>query len=115
VKKLPFVGVENACRSQMVKTFFNNLAGGKAKAVAVMQEIGIDISRQKPKLLTANMVKGAYNVVIAVVAPMSVPCFQWKQKIGKLKILRENLQKGREIREEIRGCVKRVIEKLGLR
>ena len=62
----------------MAEAFFNKYASGKAfaisagtkpadqvnpKAVEVMKEIGIDISKQKPKLLTTQMMKEADRII----------------------------------------------------
>jgi len=78
LKKVLFICAENACRSQMAEAFFNKYASGKAfaisagtkpadqvnpKAVEVMKEIGIDISKQKPKLLTTQMMKEADRII----------------------------------------------------
>lgn len=64
--KVAFVCVHNSCRSQMAEGFAKQLGSDvlevfsagtetyaqiKPKAVEVMQEIGIDISQQYPKLL----------------------------------------------------------------
>jgi len=79
MKTVLFVCVENACRSQMAEGLFNQLASGKAKAISagtrpaervnpsavkVMKEIGIDISKQRPKLLTQGMIEDADKVVL---------------------------------------------------
>jgi len=81
ITKLPkvlFVCVHNAGRSQMAEAFFNRLAKGKAQAfsagtkpldavepmvVEAMQEVGIDIRGNRPKILTSQMVKQADLVV----------------------------------------------------
>ncbi len=69
MKKVLFVCIENACRSQMAKGFFNNFtknafadsAGTQPSetvnsvAVKVMNEIGIDIANNKPKNLSFEM------------------------------------------------------------
>ena len=131
MKRVLFVCVENACRSQMAEALFNKLANGKAiatsagtkpskrvdsKAVAVMQEVGIDISRQKPKLLTADMVKEADKVVTmgcgANVCPvLPVETEEWQIEDPSEK----SIEKFREIREEIKRRVERLITELSLR
>lgn len=73
MKTVLFICVHNSGRSQMAEGYFNKMAEGKAKAisagsqpadkvnpvaVAVMREVGIDISRNKPKLLTLEMMEG---------------------------------------------------------
>jgi arsenate reductase len=71
MKKVLFVCVENSCRSQMAKGFFNNLsktdcadsAGTEPAenvnqtAIQVMNEVNIDISQERPKLITSQMNK----------------------------------------------------------
>ncbi len=77
-KKVLFVCVHNSGRSQMAEAFFNQIAGNKAKVfsagtqsvseinptvVKVMREAGLDISHQKPKLLTLEMMENADRVI----------------------------------------------------
>ncbi len=75
MKTVIFACVHNAGRSQMAAAFFNQLADrSKAQAVsagtepglrvhpevlAVMQEVGIDLSDAKPQRLTEELAKGA--------------------------------------------------------
>jgi len=77
--KVIFACVHNAGRSQMAAAFFNQLAAPeKAEAIsagtepgervhpdvqAVMQEIGIDLSRVKPQKLTEELAKDAQLLV----------------------------------------------------
>jgi len=79
VKTVIFACVENAGRSQMAAEFFNQLADPSlASAVSAgtrpasqvhsevaiaMREVGIDVSAAKPKLLTPELVEGAYLLV----------------------------------------------------
>jgi len=79
VKRVIFACVHSAGRSQMAAAFFNALAdGAKARAlsagtqpgervhpevVAVMQEIGIDLSKAQPQRLTPELAKGAALLV----------------------------------------------------
>ncbi len=123
--------VENACRSQMAEAFLNKIANGKAtatsagtkpskevhaKAVVVMQEVGINIGRQRPKLLTANMVKEADRVVtmgcaadVCSVFPIETEDWQIEDPSEK------SIEKFREIRDEIKRRVERLIKELGFR
>ena len=73
--KVIFACVHNAGRSQMAAAFFNQLADGtKAEAIsagtepglrvhpevlAVMQEVGIDLSNAKPQKLTQELAEDA--------------------------------------------------------
>lgn len=77
MKKILFVCVENACRSQMAEAFFNRMSktarassagtkptsGVNPLAVQVMKEIGIDLTNAKPKLLTLEMLDAADRVI----------------------------------------------------
>jgi len=78
VKKVLFVCVENAGRSQMAEAFANLYGKGKLVAssagimladrvnptvVEVMREKGIDISMNKPKLLTTKMAEEADKII----------------------------------------------------
>lgn len=124
-----FVCVHNSGRSQIAEAFFNHLAGKDATAysagtqpaseinptvVQVMREAGLDISRQKPKLLTLAMMKsagrlitmgcGAENVCPAAIVPMED--WQIEDPEGK------PVGRVREIREEIRNKVAALIKEL---
>lgn len=77
-KTILFVCVENAGRSQMAEGFFNKYApkgyravsagtkpAGQVNPLAVqaMKEAGIDIGRQKSKIITDDMIRGAAKAV----------------------------------------------------
>ena len=77
-KKILFICVENAGRSQMAEGFFKKFAPREYEvlsagtkpidsinplAVEVMKEVGIDITRQKPKIISDDMIKSSYKVV----------------------------------------------------
>lgn len=120
---------ENARRSQMAEAFLNELSKGKAvaasagdrpalgvdpKAIEVMKEVGIDISRQRPKPLTMKMVEDADVVVTmgcgADVCPM-VPkaAEEWRieDPAGR------STAKFREVRDEIHRRVEKLVESFG--
>ena len=79
MKKIIFACVHNAGRSQMAAAFFNRLADPvKARAVsagtqpgervhpevvAAMQEVGIDLSGERPQRLTPELAAGAALLV----------------------------------------------------
>jgi protein-tyrosine-phosphatase len=77
-KTVVFVCIHNSGRSQMAEAFFNQTAQGKALAlsagtqpgdkinpmvVEAMRETGIDISRNKPKMLTMEMIEKADKMI----------------------------------------------------
>lgn len=123
-----FVCVENACRSQMAEAFFNKLAK-KARAssagtkpaphvnplaVQVMNEVGIDISHARPKLLTLEMLKHADRVItmgctVGDVCPGAmVETEDWKieDPVGK------PIEKFREVRKLIKRKVEKLINEI---
>jgi len=129
MKKVLFVCVHNSGRSQMAEAFFNKLAAGKASAssagtdpapqvnpvaVEAMREMGIDISRQKPKALTFEMVEKADRVVtmgcgVEGVCPASfVHTEDWEldDPAGK------PLDEVRRIRDQIRARVTELLKEL---
>ncbi|WP_378738155.1 arsenate reductase ArsC [Nocardia brasiliensis] len=123
-----FVCVHNAGRSQMAAAFLTHLAGdaievrsaGSAPAdsinpaaVEAMAELGIDISAQSPKILTADAV-AASDVVITMGCGDACPYFpgvsyrDW--------VLADPAGKGidavRPIRDEIRDRIEKLIAEL---
>lgn len=77
-KKILFVCVENAGRSQMAEGFFRKHAPSGYEpqsagteptsainplAIDVMKEIGIDISNQQPKIISDSMIQQSFRVV----------------------------------------------------
>jgi arsenate reductase len=88
-----FVCVHNAGRSQMAAGWLSHLAGGRIEvrsagsepadqinpvAVAAMREAGIDITRNRPKLLTTDAVRTA-DVVITMGCGDTCPIFPGKR------------------------------------
>jgi arsenate reductase (thioredoxin) len=127
MKKVLFVCVENAGRSQMAEAFANRYgkdkfivssAGNKPAdkvnpiVVEAMKETGIDISMNKPKLLNFQMAQendlvitmGCDNQGICP-GPFFKETINWKLEDPKGK----PLEKVREIRDEIERRVKGLI------
>ena len=88
-----FVCVHNAGRSQMAAGFLTHLSRGRVEvrsagsipgdqvnpsAVAAMAEVGIDISAQRPKILTTDAVQ-ASDVVITMGCGDACPIFPGKR------------------------------------
>ena len=128
-KTVLFVCVHNSGRSQIAEAFFNHLAKGKALAisagtqpaneinpvvVAVMREIDIDISRNKPKALTMDMVEKADRMITmgcgdeaGAVCPASfIETEDWALEDPK----GESLQEVRKIRDEIKTRVAKLLD-----
>ena len=127
MKTVLFVCVGNSGRSQMAEAFFNELARGRAKAVSAgtnpaqsvapdvvqaMKEVGIDISNNRPKPLTEEMLAQADRMVTMGcgaegVCPVSfVPTEDWALEDPKGK----SLEQVRKIRDEIKTKVAKMLE-----
>jgi len=132
MKVVLFVCVHNSGRSQMAEAFFNQLAKGKAQAysagtqpadtvnsvvVEAMREVGIDISGNKPKALTMDMVEKADKMITMgcgaeaeAVCPASfVETEDWSLEDPEGK----TLQQVRRIRTEINNRVVKLLAELG--
>lgn len=127
MKRVLFVCVENAGRSQMAEAFANHYGKGKLVAqsagimiadqvnpmvVEVMKEKGIDISKNKPKLLTMEMAQQVDQVITmgcsaeqVCPAPMLKNVIDWKLEDPKGKPVEEV----RKIRDEIEKRVLKLI------
>ncbi len=123
MKRVLFVCVENAGRSQMAEAFANRYGKGKIVAssagvklaervnplvIEAMKEKGIDISTNKPRLLTVEMAKEADQVITMgcsvqqfCPAPLVKNVIDWNLEDPKDK----PIQKVREIRDEIERSV----------
>lgn len=131
MKHVLFLCVQNAARSQMAEAFFNTLAKGKAfaksagdkpadrvnpLAVQAMSEVGIDISGNRPKKVTAEMVEEADVVVLmgcpenaCPITPKEVVDWQIEDPTGK------TIEKVREIRDQIRRKVEDLLVELNVK
>lgn len=131
-KKVLFVCVENAGRSQMAEGFFRKYApdgwipisaGSRPTpeinpvAVETMKEIGIDISKQKPKELSEELIRSSFlKVSMGCIDQTECPSvflgnFQdWGIEDPKGK----PIEKVREIRNEIEKKIKELVTSLEL-
>ena len=127
MKRILFVCIENAGRSQMAEAFANYYGKGKlivssagnkpAEKVnpvvgEAMKEKGLDISMNKPKLLTFQMAQDADLIVTMgcndqgiCPGPFFKPTVDWKLEDPKGK----PIEKVRGIREEIARRVQNLI------
>jgi len=115
----------------MAEALFNYLSNGTIQAysagtkpasyvdhavIGAMQEIGIDISAQRPKMLTPEMIDDADKVItmgcgIEAVCPATfVPTEDWELEDPE----GQPIEKVREIREKIEEKVKNLIEGIQL-
>ena len=123
-----FVCVHNAGRSQMAAAFLAQLAGdrievrsaGSAPAGAVnpvaaeaMKEVGVDISAQAPKLLTADAVRAA-DVCVTMGCGDACPVFPGKRYLDWELDDPAGLplERVRPIRDEIERRVRTLIAEL---
>jgi len=130
MKKVLFVCVENAGRSQMAEAFAKYYGKGKIEAlsagtmpskevnplvVEVMREKGIDISGNKPKLVNTQIIQEADAVIVMgcgaqgfCPAPLLKKVVDWELEDPKDK----PIEKVREIRDEIGKRTKKLIDKI---
>jgi protein-tyrosine-phosphatase len=117
-KRILFVCVHNAGRSQMAAGFMRELGGDRVEvlsagsapkdsinpvAVEAMAEVGIDIADQKPKILTSESVQ-ASDVVITMGCGDACPYYpgkryeDWKlddpagQSLETVKVIRDEIK-----------------------
>ena len=130
MKKILFVCVENAGRSQMAEAFARQYGGDrfvissagnkpaeKVNPIVVdaLKEKGVDISVNKPKLLTFQMAQDADLIVTMgcndqgiCPGPFFKPTVDWALEDPKGKPIEEV----REIRDDIERRVQKLIEEL---
>jgi len=129
MKTVLFVCVHNSGRSQMAEAFFDKLAKGRAKGLSAgtqpaeavnpvvieaMREIGIDISHNKPKALTMEMLEQADRVITMgcgaeAVCPASfVETEDWALEDPQGKTLPDV----RKIRDEIKDRIVKLIKEM---
>ena len=123
-----FVCVHNAGRSQMAAAFLTHLSQGRVEvrsagsqpadqvnpaAVTAMAEVGIDITAEKPKVLTDQAVV-ASDVVVTMGCGDACPFYPGKRYEDW--VLEDPAGRGveavRPIRDEIRGRVEALIAEL---
>ena len=137
MKKVIFVCIHNSGRSQMAEAFAQKLGTGRIiaesagtepgdgfyqQAVAVMEEIGYDMSSHSPKVMTSEMVESADKVITmgcgvnlddidhggAVCPAVFVESEDWGLEDPK----GQPIEKVREIRDLIKARVEKLIEEM---
>jgi arsenate reductase len=134
MKKVIFLCTANSCRSQMaeglareygkglIEVYSAGLmaAGVHRRAIAVMKEIDIDISRQKSKMIEENFLK-KMDIVVTLcvhaeeycpVTPPGIKRIHWpiKDPVGTIgteeQIMREFRRARDEIKEKVQDLIK---------
>ena len=127
MKTVLFICVHNSGRSQIAEAFFNQMARGIARAISAgsqpadkvnptvvkaMREAGIDISRNKPKLLTHEMMERV-DKAITMGCENSCPLTTVETDDWALEDPKDKpIEQVRKIRDEIKERVKRLIEQM---
>jgi len=134
VSDVLFVCVHNAGRSQMAKALFNWLAGERRLSLRAesagtepgesihqnvldaMKELGLDLSKERPRLMTNAMVEQARRVITMGCAVDSDACpaifLRDVEDWGLPDPKGRSLEEVRAIRETIRQRVEALIESL---
>ena len=125
-----FVCVHNAGRSQMAAGFLSALSGGAVEvrsagsmpadqvnpaAVAAMAEVGIDITAERPKVLTTEAVQSS-DVVVTMGCGDACPIFPGKRyEDWQLEDpAGQGIEAVRPIRDEIRTRILGLLDELGV-
>jgi len=131
-KTVLFVCVENAGRSQMAEGFFKKYAPKGFKSlsagtkpvyklnpivVEAMKEVGIDISKQKSKELTDEMIRECNNVVNMGCMDKNFCPTIWLPKVIEWNLedpKGKPIEKVREIRDEIEKRTKKLAAEIAI-
>ncbi len=126
-----FVCVKNAGRSVMAEALFNRMAGGAAEAmsagtaplerphpevVQTLNEIGIDVSEHRGRLLTDDLVRSADHVITmgCAVDDQACPAIRYAnlEDWGLPDPKGQPPEKVREIRDEVATRVESLVKSL---
>ena len=129
---LLFVCVGNSCRSAMAEGLARALGGDRVrassagavpaelvapKAVQVMEELGIDISSQRPKLITGELVDAADEVFIMGCDARSVCPAAFLERAIDWELedpMGQGVEKYREARDLIRQHIEGLLREEGI-
>jgi protein-tyrosine-phosphatase len=130
MKKVLFVCVENAGRSQIAEAFAKTYGKGKVEAksagtmpakevnpiiIQVMREKEIDLSAKKPELIANEMVREADMIIVMGCSAQGFCPATFLNKVidwGIEDPKDKPIEKVREIRDEIERKVKKLIEEI---
>jgi arsenate reductase len=133
-----FLCTANSCRSQMAEGFAKEFgkglievysaglmsAGVHKRAIVVMKEIGIDISKQKSKEINEELLK-KMDIVVTLCGNAEATCpwtpphikrIHWpiKDPVGSTGTEEEIMNEFRRARDEIKEKVKKLIEEIAV-
>ena len=125
-----FVCVHNAGRSQMAAGWLQHLAGDRVTvlsagsapadsvnpvAVEAMREVGIDIARNQPKVLTTEAVKES-DVVVTMGCGDACPVYPGKRYVDWVvqDPHGQSLETVRDIRDDVQSRVTTLLRELGI-
>ncbi|MBI3088588.1 MAG: arsenate reductase ArsC [Candidatus Omnitrophica bacterium] len=129
-KRILFVCVENACRSQIAEAFARRYGGARvmacsagsrprgqvdAGAIAVMKERGIDLGRQASKGLS-DLPGVTWDAIVTMGCGDACPTVPAKQRV-EWQIpdpAHQPVEIYRQVRDVIDGAVKALLERLGV-
>jgi arsenate reductase len=136
MKKLMFLCTANSCRSQMAEGFAKEFgkgllevysaglmaAGVHRRAIAVMKEVGIDISKQKSKTIDENLLK-KMDIIITLCGnaesscpwtPLQIKRIHWpiEDPVGTIGTEEEIMKEFRRARDEIKERVQKLIKEI---
>jgi len=136
MKKIMFLCTANSCRSQMAEGFAKEFgkglievhsaglmaAGVHNRAIAVMKEIGIDISNQKSKVIEEGLLKQmdiivtlcGYAEELCPYTPPEIKRIHWpiKDPVGTIGTEQEIMNEFRHARDEIKEKVQELIKQI---
>ena len=138
MKKVMFLCTANSCRSQMAEGFAKELgkgllevhsagifaAGVHRRAIAVMKEIGIDISHQESKEIDVNLLK-QMDIIITLCGHAEETCpwtpphikrIHWpiEDPVGTVGSEEEIMKEFRRARDEIKEKVQQLIKEIAV-
>ncbi len=136
MKKVMFLCTANSCRSQMAEGFAKEFgkglievhsaglmaAGVHRRAIAVMKEIGIDISKQKSKEIDEDLLR-KMDIVVTLCGNAEATCpwtppnikrIHWpiNDPVGTTGTEEEIMKEFRRARDEIKERVKKLVEEI---
>src|SRR3972149_12131352 len=136
MKKVMFLCTANSCRSQMAEGFAKEFGkglievhsaglmsvGAQRRAIAVMKEIGIDISKQNSKEIDEKLLR-EMDIIVTLCGnaeetcpwtPPNIKRIHWpiKDPVGTVGTEVEVMKEFRRARDEIKEMVMKLVEEI---